>query len=126
MVSTTTHVVRLGDARPAGLPPDFTDVITADLALRWDCLFPDAVVAPYLVTGGTDARHFTALTPSVYRFAPTRLGLDDLKRVHGTNERLSVAHYAEVVRFYAQLLRNAAELSAAGSAAAGSAPPAGS
>ena len=70
--------------------------------------FPDAVVAPYLVTGGTDARHFAPLTPNVYRFAPTRLTLDDLKRVHGTNERLSVASYAELVRFYAQLLRNAA------------------
>ena len=70
--------------------------------------FPDVVVAPYLLTGGTDARHFAALTPGVYRFAPTRLNLDDLRRVHGTNERLSVANYAELVRFYAQLLRNAA------------------
>lgn len=70
--------------------------------------FPDARVAPYLVTGGTDARHFAALTPNVYRFAPTRMTLEDLQRVHGTNERLSVENYAEAVRFYAQLLRNAA------------------
>jgi carboxypeptidase PM20D1 len=70
--------------------------------------FPDVVVAPYLVTGGTDARHFSPLTPNVYRFTPTRLDLEDLKRVHGTNERLSVANYGEMVQFYAQLVRNAA------------------
>jgi carboxypeptidase PM20D1 len=89
--------------------------------------FPDAVVAPYLVTGGTDARHFAGLTPNVYRFAPTRLTLEDLKRVHGTNERLSVANYVELVRFYAQLLRNAAgAASPGGPGGAGSADRAGS
>ncbi|HVR69657.1 MAG TPA: M20 family peptidase [Vicinamibacteria bacterium] len=69
-------------------------------------VFPDAVVAPYLVTGGTDARHFSGLTPNVYRFTPTRMTLPDLTRVHGTNERVSVSNYAEAVQFYAQLLRN--------------------
>ena len=79
----------------------------------WDTLarairqvFPDVVVAPYLVTGGTDARYFSALTPHVYRFTPTRLALSDLTRVHGTDERLSIDNYAELIRFYCQLLRN--------------------
>jgi carboxypeptidase PM20D1 len=70
--------------------------------------FPDTVVAPYLVTGGTDARHFAALTPNVYRFTPTRLTLPDLTRIHGTDERIAVSNYGELVRFYAQLVRNAA------------------
>lgn len=72
-------------------------------------VFPDVVVAPYLVTGGTDARHFSGLTPNVYRFTPTRLSLADLTRVHGTNERVSVENYGELTRFYAQLLLNTAE-----------------
>ncbi|HUP43273.1 MAG TPA: M20/M25/M40 family metallo-hydrolase, partial [Thermoanaerobaculia bacterium] len=41
-------------------------------------VFPEAVVAPSLVLGGTDARHFTGLTPHVYRFAPLRIGPGDL------------------------------------------------
>jgi carboxypeptidase PM20D1 len=36
-----------------------------------------------------------------------RLGAADLARIHGTDERLGVANFAEIVRFYAQLLRNA-------------------
>jgi carboxypeptidase PM20D1 len=42
-----------------------------------------------------------------YRFVPMRLGAADLARIHGTDERLAVANFAEIVRFYAQLLRKA-------------------
>lgn len=69
---------------------------------------PGAVVTPWLVVGGTDSRHFTALTPAVYRVGVHRVGPDDVKRVHGTDERVSVENYAEMVRFYMQLLQNAA------------------
>ena len=68
---------------------------------------PDVIVAPNLVLGGTDARYFHAVSDSVYRFGPLRLVPDDLKRAHGTNERLSTADYVDSVRFYIQLLRNA-------------------
>jgi carboxypeptidase PM20D1 len=32
----------------------------------------------------------------------------DLKRFHGTNERLSIEGYADMIRFYRRLLENAA------------------
>jgi carboxypeptidase PM20D1 len=35
-----------------------------------------------------------------------RMKLEDLKRLHGTDERLGIENYGEIVRFYAQLLRN--------------------
>jgi carboxypeptidase PM20D1 len=69
---------------------------------------PDAVVAPYLVVGGTDARHFHALSEHVYRFIPTRVTQDDLDRIHGTNERIAVRDYEAAIGFYRQLLLNAA------------------
>src|SRR3989441_59432 len=69
---------------------------------------PEAIVVPWLVVGGTDARHYTALTPDVYRFSAARMGPGDLERVHGTNERLAVASYGQIVQFYVLLLRNAA------------------
>ena len=71
---------------------------------------PDAVVAPNLVLGGTDARYFHALSDSVYRFGPLRLNADDLKRPHGTNERVNAADYVDSVRFYVRLLQNAQAL----------------
>jgi carboxypeptidase PM20D1 len=70
----------------------------------------DLIVAPYLVVGATDSRYFTGLSDNVYRFLLNKIGPADLKRVHGTNERISVDNYAQVVRMYVQLLRNSEEL----------------
>ena len=67
-------------------------------------IFPEAIVAPYLLPGGTDSRHFTLLTSDVYRFGPLLVGSDDLRRAHGTDERLSVDVLVQIVAFYMQLL----------------------
>lgn len=70
-------------------------------------IFPDAVVAPGLVLAGTDSRHYAAITPNVYRFAPFRYDADDLKRPHGIDERMSVEGFLDGVRFYVRLVENA-------------------
>lgn len=69
-------------------------------------VFNDAVVAPGIVIGATDARHYKDVSQHVYRFSPVRAGKDDLPRFHGTNERLGVENYLEAIRFYVQLARN--------------------
>lgn len=69
-------------------------------------VFPDAVVVPYLVVGITDARHYTALSDHVLRFAPGWLGPGDTDRIHGTDERIREADYGRMVQFYAHLIRS--------------------
>jgi carboxypeptidase PM20D1 len=69
-------------------------------------LFPETLVAPALVLGATDSRHFVKLTNNIYRFSAMRVRPEDLERVHGVNERISVKDYAGCVRFYYQLIRN--------------------
>lgn len=69
---------------------------------------PDAVVAPYLVLGGTDARHYHALSDAVFRFLPMRVTPEDLDRIHGTDERIAIRDYLAAIRFYRQLLLNTA------------------
>jgi carboxypeptidase PM20D1 len=64
------------------------------------------VVAPGLVIAGTDSRHYTPLTDNIYRFSPMRFKSEDLARLHGTNERIAISNYVEVIQFYHQLLRN--------------------
>ncbi|MET0311884.1 MAG: M20 family peptidase [Burkholderiaceae bacterium] len=71
-------------------------------------VFPGTLVAPGLMIGATDSRHFTGLSDHVYRFSPVRAKPEDLPRFHGTNERISTANLAELIRFYHQLLRNTA------------------
>lgn len=69
-------------------------------------LHPDVLVTPALYVAGSDSHHFTELTENIYRFSPVRVQPADLPRLHGTNERISTANLAELVRFYHQLLRN--------------------
>jgi carboxypeptidase PM20D1 len=69
-------------------------------------VFPGTLVAPALYVAGSDSHHFVDLADSIYRFSPVRAKPEDLARLHGTNERISVANLGELVRFYHQLLRN--------------------
>jgi carboxypeptidase PM20D1 len=68
---------------------------------------PDCVQAPSLVVGATDARHYARLSDHVYRFVPMRLRPEDLPRIHGVDERISVENLAELVRFYLELALSA-------------------
>ena len=71
-------------------------------------IFPDAVVAPGLMVAATNSRHYTGLTDTILRFTPVRANADDLKQFHGTNERLSIEGYADMIRFYRRLIENTA------------------
>ncbi|MDZ5620230.1 M20/M25/M40 family metallo-hydrolase [Nocardioides bizhenqiangii] len=53
---------------------------------------PDALVAPYLMSGGTDAKHFLGLGMRTYGFTPLRLpeDLDFTALFHGVDERVPV------------------------------------
>lgn len=53
---------------------------------------PEALVAPFLMSGGTDAKHFTKLGMRSYGFAPLRLpdDLDFTALFHGVDERVPV------------------------------------
>jgi carboxypeptidase PM20D1 len=71
-------------------------------------IFPDVIVAPGLMVAATDSRHYTGLTDTILRFTPVRANADDLKRFHGTNERLSISGYGDMIRFYRRLIENTA------------------
>lgn len=65
---------------------------------------PGAVLAPGLVVGATDARHYAHLSEHVYRFIPMRLVPGDLPRIHGVDERIGIENLGELVRFYLELV----------------------
>jgi len=71
-------------------------------------IFPDVVVAPGLMVAATDSRHYAGIADNIFRFSPLRANSEDLKRFHGTNERLAIEGYADMIRFYRRLLENGA------------------
>lgn len=98
-------VAVLGHSNEPSPVSDVDGPVFAYLARTVRATNPDVVVAPFLVLGGTDARHYTGLTPNVFRFVPMRTRPDDVPRFHGLNERLAVADYAGMIQFYVQLLQ---------------------
>lgn len=70
-------------------------------------LAPEVVVAPGLMVGGTDARYFQPISEQVFRFSPVRARAEDLRRLHGTDERIAVSNLVEMVRFYHRLIEQA-------------------
>ncbi len=73
-------------------------------------IFRDVLVAPWLVVGASDSRHYAKLSDNIYRFVPMRMGPEDAPRIHGTDERISVEDYEQCVRFFIQLIRNSQSL----------------
>lgn len=91
-------------AEPSPLSP--TSGTTFDmLADITRALMPGVAVTTGLVPGATDARHYHDVAEQRYNFAPVLLTGTDLSRIHGTDERLSLANHARVIEFYRRLLR---------------------
>lgn len=78
-------------------------------AFRWiekavRAAFPHAVIAPFLVTGTTDSRHYRRITRDIYRFVPLELDAAALATIHGVDERIPLGHYERAIRYYERLL----------------------
>lgn len=67
-------------------------------------VYENAVIAPYLMFAGSDARHYDAVAENTYRFLPVLITSEDLNRMHGTNERVSVENYLNAIKFYAEIM----------------------
>lgn len=69
----------------------------------------EVYVAPYLVFGATDSRHYSSVSDQIYRFSPMRVSAGDMSRMHGTNERVSVDAYKNAIRFYSHYIQMSTE-----------------
>ncbi|MFW5688795.1 MAG: M20/M25/M40 family metallo-hydrolase [Spirochaetota bacterium] len=67
----------------------------------------ECVPAPYLVTGSTDSKWYAPLADAVYRFLPMALDENEISRIHGTDERLSLENYSRLITFYERIILGA-------------------
>jgi len=72
-------------------------------------LQPEVIVAPGLLVGGTDSRHYQEVAEQIFRFSPVHASAEDMARFHGTNERMAIRDHVQMIQFYERLLRLADE-----------------
>lgn len=74
----------------------FFDAIVATI----DEMVPGAAVAPFLLSGGTDARHLPDIKVyGFFPFPPSRRGPRNNSLIHGHNERIAIDDLAFATRF---------------------------
>jgi len=69
-------------------------------------VFTNTPVTPSIFIAASDSRHFRELTNNIYRFRPIRARPEDQSRIHGTDERIGVDNYAEMVQFQIRFIMN--------------------
>jgi len=60
-----------------------------------------------LLVASTDTKHYLNLSRNIYRFSPTFMYPEDIRRFHGDNERISVENYGQTINYYSHLMTNA-------------------
>jgi len=66
---------------------------------------PDAVSAPFLFSAGTDTKHYREVAQDIYRFTALYQSQEDLKGVHGYDERVRKDNLDACADFYVHLLK---------------------
>lgn len=64
-------------------------------------VYKNAIIAPYLMFAGSDAKHYDSISNNTYRFLPVQITSEDLNRMHGTNEHISKDNFIQAITFYA-------------------------
>lgn len=67
--------------------------------------FRDVIPAPYVMTGGTDARYYSPICENAIRFAPLSINQQQMKSVHGIDENININTLPPAVDFYKAILK---------------------
>ena len=71
-----------------------------------DNAFDDVKVAPYIMTGASDARWMAKLCDNCFHFVPFIISKEQMEAIHGINESVDVETLAPAVDFYKYLYKN--------------------
>lgn len=73
-------------------------------------MYPEAIVVPYLMAGGTDSRKYFDLCKNIYRFSSVILTKKDYATIHSNNERISFENFSNMINFYIKFLSEYTEV----------------
>lgn len=67
---------------------------------------PGVAAVPFLMSGGTDTKHYPKVAAASYRFAPIRSTKEDLARIHARDERIRLEDLDDCALFFLSLMES--------------------
>ena len=105
IIGDSSISIEVGDLPPAQITtPSNTEFFQA-LVDALKAIGPAGAIMPYLTPGATDSRFFRAVGMKAYGFMPMLLDDKELSRIHGVDERLSLANLRWGIQVVFETLR---------------------
>lgn len=85
-----------------------SDYRTPEFRLLCDAVsetFPGVVAAPYIMTGGSDARYLSRVCDNCFRFVPFLISHEQMASIHGINECVDISTLEPAVKCYQYLMQ---------------------
>lgn len=67
-------------------------------------MYPEVLVMPYLMVGGTDSRKYSEVCENLYRFSAMVLSKEMYETIHSNNERISAQNLFSMIDFYRKFI----------------------
>ena len=68
-------------------------------------VYPGMGIAPYCMTGGTDAKYYSTICDNCIRFAPIFINAQQYASIHGLNENVNQGYLPKAVDFYKNVIK---------------------
>ncbi|MGN1158084.1 MAG: M20/M25/M40 family metallo-hydrolase [Agathobacter sp.] len=72
-------------------------------------VYPGLGIAPYCMTGGTDAKYYSSVCDNCVRFAPLYINAQQYGSIHGLNENINQGFLPNAVDFYKTVIKKSPE-----------------
>lgn len=94
------EVINVSEATTTSKIDDAYGLVRQSIKKTW----PEVVVTPYLMVATSDSRHYHEICERVYKFSPMDVSKDDLKLIHGEDEKITKENIINGTNFYINLI----------------------
>ena len=100
--------IRVRGGRPASAVSDHRAIGFKVVESSVKEVRPDAFMIPGLMIAGSDSKHYAKISENSYRFNPMIVGAQDLPKIHGTDENISIDNLVLATQVYTRIIQNTA------------------
>ncbi|TPW70744.1 M20/M25/M40 family metallo-hydrolase [Schumannella sp. 10F1B-5-1] len=93
----------LHGSEPSPISPS-TGPVWERLGQAITAVHPEVVPTPYIMLGASDSRHYTHLSPAVYRFSPFAISKAQRDALHAIDENIAVDTWLDGIRVFRRLI----------------------